>query len=118
MKAAVLTTPSSISQSPLKIEDVPTPEPKPGHVLLRVLSCGVCRTDLHIVEGELPARNPRVIPGHQIVGEVIAGDFEAATNRVGRTPLPGQSEGLPLGSRVGVSCLGGAEPTRSHCRPD
>ena len=87
MKAAVLSAPSSISQSPLHIEDVPTPEPKPGHVLLKVLACGVCRTDLHIVERELPPRMPRVIPGHQIVGEVIAGDFENSTDRVGGTSL-------------------------------
>jgi alcohol dehydrogenase, propanol-preferring len=83
MKAAVLTTPSPISQSPLRIEEIPTPEPKPGHVLLRVLACGVCRTDLHIVEGELPPRHPRIIPGHQIVGEIIAGDFDYSANHVG-----------------------------------
>src|SRR5437667_7494054 len=116
MKAAVLITPSPISQSPLQIEDLPTPSPRPGHVLLRVLACGVCRTDLHIVEGEVPARNPRVIPGHQIVGEVIAGDLVARTDRVGRTPLSGQSEGLPLGSRVGVSWLGGTDGTCTYCR--
>src|SRR5437667_645201 len=117
MKAAVLITPSPISQSPLQIEDVPTPSPRPGNVLLRVLACGVCRTDLHIVEGEVPARNPRIIPGHQIVGEVIAGDFEAATNRVGRTLLSDQSEGLPLGSRFGVSWFGGSAGTCTFCRP-
>src|SRR3989442_7235915 len=106
MKAAGLITPSPVSKGPLEIQDVPTPSPRPGHVLLRVLACGVCRTDLHIVEGELPARNPRVIPGHQIVGEVIAGDFEAAPNRVGRTLLSDQPNDLPLGSRVAVSWLG------------
>jgi alcohol dehydrogenase, propanol-preferring len=128
MKAAVLTTPASISQSPLRIEEIPTPEPKPGHVLLRVLACGVCRTDLHIVEGELPPRNPRIIPGHQIVGEVIAGDLEAATNRVGRTLLSdqgsipqsrgtgGDARPMPKGSRVGVSWLGGTDGTCSYCR--
>src|SRR6266498_2456058 len=97
MKAAVLTTPSSIADSPLRIEDVPTPEPKSGHVLLRVRACGVCRTDLHIVEGELPARNPRIIPGHQIVGEVVAG------------------EGLKPGMRVGVSWIGGIDGSCSYC---
>jgi propanol-preferring alcohol dehydrogenase len=100
MKAAVLTTPSPISQSPLKIEEVPAPEPKPGHVLLRVLACAVCRTDLHIVEGELPPRNPRITPGHQIVGEVVAG------------------EGLKEGSRVGVSWIGGVDGTCIYCRRD
>lgn len=98
MKAAVLTTAAPISQSPLKIEDVPTPEAKPGHVLLRVLACGVCRTDLHIVEGELPPRNPRIIPGHQIVGEVVAGD------------------GLKEGARVGVTWIGGTDGTCPYCR--
>jgi len=98
MKAAVLTSPAPISQWPLKIEDVPTPEAKPGHVLLRVHACGVCRTDLHIVEGELPPRNPRIIPGHQIVGEVVAG------------------EGLKEGSRVGVCWMGGIDGTCSYCR--
>lgn len=97
MKAAVLTTPSPIAESPLKIEDVPIPEPQPGHVLLRVRACGVCRTDLHIVEGELPPRNPRIIPGHQIVGEVLAGD------------------GVSKGSRVGVSWIGGIDGTCWYC---
>src|SRR5215470_20215164 len=101
MKAAVLTTPAPvISRSPLKIEDVPTPEPKDGHVLLRVRACGVCRTDLHIVEGELPPRKPGVIPGHQIVGEVVA------------NPAPE----LPAGTRVGVSWLGGIDRTCPYCR--
>ena len=98
MKAAVLSSPGPISSSPLKLEDVPTPEPKQGHVLLKVRACGVCRTDLHITEGELPPRNPRLIPGHQIVGEVVAG------------------EGVAKGSRVGVSWLGGVDGTCTYCR--
>src|SRR5438874_10604404 len=113
MKAAVLTTPAPISESPLHIEDVPTPELKPGHVLLRVLACGVCRTDLHIVEGELPPRNPRIIPGHQIVGQVNAGEFDHTTELGGK--------GVPArpalkGSRVGVSWLGGTDGTCPFCR--
>src|ERR1700738_5364375 len=109
MRAAVLSTPSSISESPLKIEDVPTPKPKPGHVLLRVLACGVCRTDLHIVEGELPPRMPRVTPGHQIVGEVIAGDFENSTNRVGRLALS-VAEGTFLSDKKKESGRTGINP--------
>jgi len=97
MKAAVLSTPAPISTSPLQIEDVPTPEPKPGHVLLKVRACGVCRTDLHITEGELPPRNPRITPGHQIVGEVLAG------------------EGVIPGTRVGVSWMGGVDGTCFYC---
>jgi alcohol dehydrogenase, propanol-preferring len=121
MKAAVLSTPSSVSQSPLKIEDIPTPEPKPGHVLLRVLACGVCRTDLHIVEGELPPRKPRVVPGHQIVGEIIAGDFDGSTDRVGRTFLSDrEKESGGTGARVetgGYVGTGGHVGTGALARP-
>jgi propanol-preferring alcohol dehydrogenase len=98
MKAAVLTTPAPIKTTPLRIEDVPVPEPKAGHVLLRVKACGVCRTDLHIVEGELEPRHPRIIPGHQIVGEIQAGD------------------GLKPGTRIGVSWIGGTDGTCGYCR--
>jgi len=113
MKAAVLTAPSSISNAPLKIEDVPAPDPKPGHVLLKVLACGVCRTDLHIVEGELPPRNPRIIPGHQIVGEIVAGD-SPDNNKAGGTGVPARANSK--GSRVGVSWLGGTDGSCSYCR--
>ena len=85
MKAAVLTTAQPIANHPLKIEDAPIPTPAEGQVLLRVLACGVCRTDLHIAEGELPPCHPRIIPGQQIVGEIIKP--EATTTRVGRTLL-------------------------------
>lgn len=98
MKAAVLTTPAPIKMAPLRIEDVPVPEPQPGYVLLRVKACGVCRTDLHIVEGELEPVRPRIIPGHQIVGEVQAGD------------------GAKPGTRVGVSWIGGTDGTCPYCR--
>jgi alcohol dehydrogenase, propanol-preferring len=99
MKAAVLTKPHPVSERPLKIIDVPDPEVAQGQVLLKVRACGVCRTDLHIVEGELPLKHPQMIPGHQIVGEVIDG----ATN-------------LPKGSRVGVCWLGGTDGTCPYCK--
>jgi len=73
---------------------------KPGHVLLKVRACGVCRTDLHIVEGELPPRCPQLIPGHQIVGDVVEG---AASE-------------LPVGARVGVSWIGGTDGSCWYCR--
>ena len=73
MKAAILTSPRPISERPLQIADVAEPQVRPGHVLLRVRACGVCRTDLHIVEGELPPQHAGMIPGHQIVGDVIDG---------------------------------------------
>jgi alcohol dehydrogenase, propanol-preferring len=123
MQAAVLSAPAPISQSPLKIEDVPAPEPKAGHVLLKVLACGICRTDLHIVEGELAPRMPRVIPGHQIVGEIVAGDFDSGTVHVGMgapaRPVEERStklEALSRSTRVGVSWIGGTDGTCSYCR--
>ena len=100
MKAAILTTPQSIAAKPLQIQDTPHPEVSPGHVLLKVRACGVCRTDLHIVEGELPPRMKQVIPGHQIVGEVV----------------DGSTADLPLGSRVGVSWIGGTDGSCWYCR--
>ena len=100
MKAAVLESPKSVKERPLQIRDVPPPHCQPGQVLLRVRACGVCRTDLHIVEGELPPRLSHIIPGHQIVGEIIEG----------ATPA------LPLGSRVGVSWIGGTDGTCDYCR--
>src|SRR5690242_16987382 len=100
MRAAVLETPRPIDQNPLILTDLPVPEPAPGQIVLRVRACGVCRTDLHVVEGELPPRFARVVPGHQIVGEVVMG----------------AAPGLALGSRVGVSWLGGTDGTCSYCR--
>lgn len=88
-----------ITRRPLRISDVPRPQSADGHVLLRVRACGVCRTDLHIVEGELPSRRHSVIPGHQIVGEVV--DDATAT--------------LPVGARVGVSWIGGVDGTCWYC---
>jgi propanol-preferring alcohol dehydrogenase len=102
MKAAVLHAPQPIAQRPLQIEEAPKPALTPGHVLLKVRTCGVCRTDLHIVEGELAARLRPVIPGHQIVGDVVDG----------ATP------DLPLGTRVGVSWVGGTDGTCRFCRHD
>jgi alcohol dehydrogenase, propanol-preferring len=99
MKAAVLVADPSTPGHFLEIEDVPRPEPKPGCMLLRVLACGVCRTDLHIAEGDLPRARAQLIPGHQIVGEVAG----AATAE------------LPLGSRVGVSWIGGVDGDCWYC---
>ena len=99
MKAAVFSSTHTAPQSFLHVGDVPRPQLEAGHVLLRVVACGVCRTDLHIVEGDLPPLRPRLIPGHQIVGEVI----EGATQE------------LPLGSRVGVSWMGGVDGDCWYC---
>jgi propanol-preferring alcohol dehydrogenase len=99
MKAAVLTSPANIFTRPLKILEGPVPSASSGHILLRVRACGVCRTDLHIVEGELRPRRAEIIPGHQIVGEVVDG-----------------TASLPAGSRVGVSWIGGTDGTCWYCR--
>jgi len=69
MRAMVLHAPGE----PLQLEDVPTPEPAAGQLLLRVRACGVCRTDLHVVDGELPTHRLPLVPGHQIVGETADG---------------------------------------------
>jgi alcohol dehydrogenase, propanol-preferring len=75
VKAAVLKGPASIASRPLEIRDIPVPTPGPGQILLRVRACGVCRTDLHVVEGELKPLRDHVIPGHQIVGEANGARF-------------------------------------------
>ena len=74
MKAATLRSPQEVWKRPLRVGQVAMPEPKQGQVLVRV--CGVCRTDLHVVEGDLPPCRPEVIPGHQMVGEIVAGATE------------------------------------------
>src|SRR5947209_20276456 len=68
MQAMVYTGPGR----PLEARELPLPQPASGQVLLRVHACGVCRTDLHLVDGELPHPTPNVIPGHEIVGTVAA----------------------------------------------
>jgi propanol-preferring alcohol dehydrogenase len=100
MKAAVLNLGENPPGHLLRMGDVPEPSARTGQVLLRVLACGVCRTDLHIAEGELPPLREDLIPGHQIVGEIVEG----------ATPE------LPLGTRVGVSWIGGIDGTCWYCQ--
>ena len=68
MKACLLHSPAPVETNPLDFTDAPDPLPEGDQVLVRVAACGVCRTDLHVVEGELPPRKSPVIPGHQVVG--------------------------------------------------
>lgn len=77
----------------IAVEDREMPAPASGEVVLRVRACGVCRTDLHIVDEELPARHASIVPGHQIVGELT-----------------------DSGERVGVCWLGGVDGTCMYCR--
>ena len=91
MKAWILQTPASIDKRPLKFAELPVPTPRDEELLIKILACGICRTDLHVVEGELPVRHSSLIPGHQIVGSVaIAGSAV---------------EDFAVGDRVGVAWL-------------
>lgn len=100
MRAAVFDPGLARPEAWLTLEDRPKPQLNPGEVLLKVNACGVCRTDLHIVEGDLKPVQPRIVPGHQIVGEVVEG----------ATPE------LPLGMRIGVSWLGAVDGDCWFCR--
>ncbi len=100
MRAAVVHQQGEISSRPLQLQDIDRPQAGPGQVLLKVRACGVCRTDLHIAEGDLPLKHQPLIPGHQIVGDIVEG----------ATP------DLPAGTRVGVSWLGGTDGTCWFCR--
>src|SRR5580704_13933616 len=91
MKACILRSPAPIESNPLEFTDVPKPEPRDGQVLVRVNACGVCRTDLHVIEGELAPRKSPITPGHQVVGTV-----EAAGSGAKR---------YPIGTRVGIAWL-------------
>lgn len=71
MRALVLREQKPVEEGPFFFEEVPIPQPGPGQILLRVLACGVCHTDLHIAEGDLPLRKSPVILGHQVVGKVV-----------------------------------------------
>jgi alcohol dehydrogenase, propanol-preferring len=86
---------------PLVDDERPMPEPGAGQLLLKVKACGVCRTDLHVVDGELPNARPLVVPGHEIVGEVVA-IGERATR-------------FKTGDRVGVPWLGATCGTCAYC---
>lgn len=72
MRAWWVETPGPIASGPLLQGERPDPVPGPGEILLSVRACGVCRTDLHLAEGDLPPRAPRRIPGHEVVGDVLA----------------------------------------------
>jgi propanol-preferring alcohol dehydrogenase len=109
MKAALLNNPAPVSSNPLVVTDVATPTPGPGEILIRVSHCGVCRTDLHVVEGELPQRKLPVIPGHQVVGTIES--FGEGLKSGAKT---GQK--FKVGDRVGVAWLHHTDGTCQYCR--
>jgi propanol-preferring alcohol dehydrogenase len=98
MQAMVLEAP----RSPLKLTEMPIPEPSARQLRLRVLACGVCRTDLHILDGELTEPKLPLVPGHEIVGRVEA--------------IGAEVEGFAIGDRVGVPWLGATDGTCPYCR--
>jgi propanol-preferring alcohol dehydrogenase len=102
VKACVLHSPAPVSANPLDLADIPKPLPKAGEVLVRVSACGVCRTDLHVVEGELEPRKSPVTPGHQVVG-VIEQMGESAHR-------------FHLGDRVGIPWLHQTDGVCEYCR--
>ncbi len=102
MQACVLQKPAKVETNPLAYIDVPTPQPASGEVLVRPNYCGVCRTDLHVVEGELPPRKSPVIPGHQVVGVV--------------EKLGAGAQKFAPGTRVGIAWLHHTDGTCQYCR--
>jgi propanol-preferring alcohol dehydrogenase len=102
MQAWEVRSPGPLSTGPLALVDHDVPEPGPHEVLVAVSACGVCRTDLHVAEGDLPVRRPAVVPGHEVVGRVVSGGAGAA--RFGP------------GARVGVAWLAWTCGTCRFCR--
>ncbi|HEX9191620.1 MAG TPA: zinc-dependent alcohol dehydrogenase family protein, partial [Candidatus Deferrimicrobiaceae bacterium] len=101
MRAAVLDSSAPVETSPLSIREVDLPLPGPGEIRVRVRACGICRTDLHVIEGDLPPRKRPVIPGHQVVGTV-----DAHGTGAGR---------FPSGVRVGIAWLARTCGTCGFC---
>lgn len=99
MRAWIVEHPAPVETDPLRSVELPVPQPAADELLIKVLACGVCRTDLHVTEGDLPVHKPNVVPGHEIVGDVVAAG-SAVSN-------------IPIGSRVGVAWL---RRTCGHCR--
>jgi alcohol dehydrogenase, propanol-preferring len=102
MKACLLHAPARIETNPLQFTDAPVPNPAKGEVRIRVHACGVCRTDLHVIEGELKPQKSPVIPGHQVVGVI--------------EKLGEGSRRYPVGARVGVAWLHHTDGTCMYCR--
>src|SRR5579863_6581383 len=102
MRAWEVSQPAPIETGPLRYVEKPVPAPAPGELLAQVLACAVCRTDLHVSEGDLPVHREHVTPGHMVVG-LVAGLGEGVTSHA-------------LGDRVGVAWLRYTDGTCAYCR--
>lgn len=102
MRAWSVTRPGPVDECPLELVDKPVPTPGAGELLVKVRACGVCRTDLHVTEGDLPVHRVGVTPGHEVVGEVV---------ELGEGAL-----GFDRGARVGVAWLHHTDGTCVYCR--
>jgi alcohol dehydrogenase, propanol-preferring len=102
MLAWQVVAPGPIATHPLRRADLPIPEPGPDELLVKVSACAVCRTDLHVAEGDLPPHRPRVVPGHQVVGAVAGAGPEVT--------------GFAEGDRVGVAWLRRTDGACRFCR--
>lgn len=102
MRAWTVQRPGPVDGGPLRLVERPDPVPGPGELAVRVLACGVCRTDLHVTEGDLPVHRAHVVPGHEVVGEVSA--------------LGDGVDGFAVGDRVGVAWLRRTCGTCRYCR--
>ncbi|MEV7285150.1 zinc-binding alcohol dehydrogenase family protein [Streptomyces sp. NPDC093252] len=102
MRAWSVAAPGPVAGEPLHWTERPVPEPVGDALLVRVRACGVCRTDLHVTEGDLPVHRPGVTPGHEVVGEVTA--------------LGPAARDFSVGDRVGVAWLRHTDGTCGYCR--
>jgi propanol-preferring alcohol dehydrogenase len=102
MNAWVVRSPGPIATAPLVRVTRPVPEPAADELLVAVQACGVCRTDLHLAEGDLPPRHPDVTPGHEVVGEVVATGADVTR--------------FAAGDRVGIAWLRRTCGTCRYCR--
>ncbi|MFJ7902065.1 zinc-binding alcohol dehydrogenase family protein [Streptomyces sp. NPDC096198] len=101
MRAWVVDRPGPVEREPLRLVERPVPVPGTGELLVHVRACGVCRTDLHVAEGDLPVHRPGVTPGHEVAGVVAA--------------LGADTDGWTVGDRVGVAWLRRTDGTCAYC---
>jgi alcohol dehydrogenase, propanol-preferring len=124
MRAWHVDAPGPVTGRPLRLStDDDIPRPGPDELLLKVLACGVCRTDLHVTEGDLPVHRPGVTPGHEVVAEVVAvgegeGEGEGAGEGAGAGAGEGEGDasGFKAGDRAGAAWLRWTDNTCKFCR--